>query len=367
MNISTKALRDSSSVISNSANKTINYNGMNIHSAEDCPICGRPIYKEAVEEEDIELELLASNVITDPNRRFISDEWLYILKEIYKFYMRADIYDSDKNGIVDYSERAKEADSVDWNNIKYRPNIDADIIQKCIEYLHHHLNKESLDMLSHNPYTNNPMWNNEEWPYPKKATTITLQTMALRNFYIGATEPLESNDGDFWLQIDNNTNRIKSINIRKNSIEWYILDTNDLITLIANRISDNIIDDHEELYNLQGGSYNQHYHLTKEEYLLLQEIIEQYKNPNIIPSELDGGPAPNQKYIADYDGGFAGTTENEYELDFDGGFAGFFEINNGPAEEQVLYDDPPYDGGYADTLMYQKEVDGGYNDYIFNV
>lgn len=63
-------------------------------------------------------------------------------------------------------------------------------------------------------------------------------------------------------------------------------------------------DDHEALTNLLGGDDNGHYHLTKDMWLQIIDFLEN----------------------KDFDGGFAGTTDEEYDVNNDdwlnGGFAG---------------------------------------------
>ena len=73
--------------------------------------------------------------------------------------------------------------------------------------------------------------------------------------------------------------------------------------------------DHEQLDGLLGGNWEGHYHLTKELWEYVIDLV-------------------NEK---DFDGGFASTTEDEYMLNFGDWF----------------------DGGFADTEDYDKDVDGG--------
>ena len=69
--------------------------------------------------------------------------------------------------------------------------------------------------------------------------------------------------------------------------------------------------DHEQLTNLLGGDSTGHYHLTKSEYEAVLKLIEE--------------PVPEPKEWTEYDGGDAGTTDDEYDENkehwLDGGFA----------------------------------------------
>ncbi|MBQ7594076.1 MAG: hypothetical protein IJU48_06970 [Synergistaceae bacterium] len=72
-------------------------------------------------------------------------------------------------------------------------------------------------------------------------------------------------------------------------------------------LSENV--NHEELNNLLGGDDDGHYHLTKERYDKLIELIE---NPTPQPQ-----PEPKPETPTEYDGGFSSTTEPEYAENID--------------------------------------------------
>ena len=83
--------------------------------------------------------------------------------------------------------------------------------------------------------------------------------------------------------------------------------------------------DHEKLNNLLGGDENGHYHLTKEQWEEVLKLID----PD--PEEPD---PPDPEEWDEYDGGFASTTESEYDENrehwLDGGFS--------PNEHEEFYD-----------------------------
>ena len=79
---------------------------------------------------------------------------------------------------------------------------------------------------------------------------------------------------------------------------------------------------HEELDNLLGGEPEGHYHLTKEQWEKIIEILD--------------GPDPEPK--TEFDGGFATTSESEYAENSDYWLDGGYSQNN---------HDEEFDGGYA--------------------
>ncbi len=83
---------------------------------------------------------------------------------------------------------------------------------------------------------------------------------------------------------------------------------------------------HEELDNLLGGEPEGHYHLTKEQW---EKIIEILDGPDPIP-------VPEPK--TEFDGGFATTSESEYAENLDYWLDGGYSQNN---------HDEEFDGGYA--------------------
>ena len=87
---------------------------------------------------------------------------------------------------------------------------------------------------------------------------------------------------------------------------------------------------HEELMNLLGGDDDGHYHLTKEQYDQLKELID---NPTPTPT-----PDPEPEDWTYYDGGYSSTTESEYDSNsehwLDGG------NSNNEQEEDI-------NGGYS--------------------
>ena len=377
----TRALRASKELVkSNTA--TIKYNGMNVHIVGDCPLCGKNLVAKDIEDEstgcNCDHTVYARDVITDPERRFIADELLNKLKEIIKYYMRYDIYDPDKDGIVNYSDRAVEADMVQWENVIGKPDLDPIKIANAIKYTHHHLNKEAIDMIGFNVMSVEPMWNDEEWPYPISAKELPLDQLVMRNIYISPDRPVDAYTGDIWIKVEPGTNKIVGIEVKKNLADWYRLDLTELVTNIANQIIQNllddlrefIIDDHEKLKNLQGGTTNEHYHLTYEEWYILRKIVEEYKKDNpyvppkpepkpIIEYDVDGGPAPEQVYVFDFDGGFAGTDEYEYTIDLDGGGAseGYVIPLYEPEENKIPY---IFDAGYGKEGINAFVYDGGF-------
>ena len=102
----TRALRASKDLVKETTT-TIKYNGMNVHVVGDCPLCGKNLINTIKQDEDngsckCDHKVYARDVITDPERRFIADELLNKLREIIKYYMRYDVYDPNKDGIVNY-------------------------------------------------------------------------------------------------------------------------------------------------------------------------------------------------------------------------------------------------------------------------
>lgn len=87
---------------------------------------------------------------------------------------------------------------------------------------------------------------------------------------------------------------------------------------------------HEELSNLLGGDEDGHFHLTREQWEGLKQLIE---NPPHPPEPPD---PPEPEEWTEYDGGYAVTTEGEYE----------------PNKEHWL------DGGYSEE-DHELDVNGG--------
>ena len=84
--------------------------------------------------------------------------------------------------------------------------------------------------------------------------------------------------------------------------------------------------DHEELNNLLGGDETGHYHLTKDQWEKVLKLLDDEPEPTP-PEDWD-----------DYDGGFASTSESEYNENSDHWLDGGFSPND---HEEI------YDGGEA--------------------
>ena len=87
--------------------------------------------------------------------------------------------------------------------------------------------------------------------------------------------------------------------------------------------------DHEGLNHLLGGDETGHYHLTKDQWEKVLELLDDEPTPP---------PPPEPEDVDDYDGGLASTTENEYNENSDYWLNGEFaseeereDINGGNA------------------------------------
>ena len=90
--------------------------------------------------------------------------------------------------------------------------------------------------------------------------------------------------------------------------------------------------DHEGLNNLLGGDETGHYHLTKDQWEKVLELLDDNPTPTPPPEP------PEPEDWDDYDGGFASTTESEYNMNSDHWLDGQF------ADEGMRED---IDGGKA--------------------
>ena len=279
------------------ANKNIlsykSKSGINVY-ADTCPVCGKGyIITEEEEDEDTEETILATQITTTPERRFISDSDLEELDEISKTYMNINNY-TGSNGF-DKVNKAKEADvalSIEWENVSNRPNLDYTNVNDLINNSHSHSNKSALDKLSFDSDTNEPLWNNEEWPYPVTVNYHDLSGQYIRNIIINNKDVKVNNEnlyiGDIYFKVDYNTDDIVNINIKYDRNKYYTLSVENIMLNILDQVEspirrivdESVIVNHEELYHLQGGDSGEYYHLTEDEYNTLQNIIREYKNRN---------------------------------------------------------------------------------------
>ena len=275
-------------------------NGSNVYQ-ETCPICGQGYLQtdEDIEEDTENLETIySSQIITTPERRFISDTELNTFNEVSNNYMDYRNYIGD-TGVykVNHAYISDEALSVKWDNIIDRPNITYNEVEDLVTNTHSHINLDALDKLSIDTNTKEPLWNNEGWPYPKVASSNSLDRPYIRNTIIDNKSTGVVNDkayvGDIYFQVDYNTDDIVSINIKYNRNKYYTLSIENILLELLDRIeapvkkiiNDEMIVDHEELDHLQGGSRGEYYHLTEDEYNTLRRMIIDYRNASYNPSE----------------------------------------------------------------------------------
>lgn len=230
-----KALIDSKDTAPNNNR----FNGMNVYIADYCPICHRALNKD--NNEDEKPNILAKRIITDPERRFITDKLLELLDTISKSYMNITIYDSDKNGIVDVAERALVADKVDWNNIENRPpNLTTAIIDELVSSMHKHNNKIALDAITIDTTKNLPLWDGRDWPSSTVAKEMPLASKSIRNTFIMPDTPSNSYTGDIWIENERNKNEIKAIHINKGGNQWISLSISEVSDIVKDKVLDSI-------------------------------------------------------------------------------------------------------------------------------
>lgn len=224
---------------SKDARPTHRFNGMNVYVADYCPICHRALDKD--KEEDQEPNILARRIITDPERRFITDKLLDLLDTISKSYMNITIYDTDQNGIVDVAERALVADKVDWNNIENRPpNLTAAIIDELVASMHKHDNKIALDAISIDTTRNLPMWDGQDWPSNTVAKEMPLASKSIRNTYITPDMPANAYTGDVWIENERNRNEIRAFHINRGGSQWISLSINEVADIVKDKVIDTL-------------------------------------------------------------------------------------------------------------------------------
>ena len=199
----------------------------NVYSKEDSFGSLGIIEREPEKEEennrpDLPEYWLASKIITDPERRFISDEDLLLLNHFINNGMSKVVYDSNNDGMVDMANRSLVADSVRWDNIENRPNVTRQEIETAVAHVHVHRNGTDLNRLTIDSLTLLPLWNNEPWPLPDRARPSDLFRERLRNIIMDAGTPVNSVDGDIWFQLNDSERRIVNIHARKNG-QWYRL------------------------------------------------------------------------------------------------------------------------------------------------
>lgn len=279
--------------------------GLSVYD-KTCPLCGQnylvntegTILSSSNISDETEINdssnISANRIITTPERMFISYSQLLNLESINNSYMKASDYTGNGTKLINRSILANEALSIKWENIEDKPNIDYSSIETTISNSHNHSNYNILNYLGIDS-NNEPTWNNESWPYPTESKSLDLYEPHIRNVivYDGSTPIVNKGDlnkGDILIEVDNNENYITSISIKYNNRNgFYSLKVEDIITTIidqlespvSNIVEQNMITDHEDMSNIQGGIDNEHYHLTLEEYKVLQRMILQYQSTQI--------------------------------------------------------------------------------------
>lgn len=263
------------------------FNGKTVYSLDKiCPFCGNGLLTTESEDEKETITVKAENVITNYDRRFISDELLEKIAQVLSTYMNYQQYDSDKDGVIDKAKLAENVKSIEWDEIQNKPEINLDGINKAIEKAHEHTDLSAINKISQS--NGSPTWNSQDWPYPTKNNNILpLNQLAYRNIIItNNVNYANASVGDIWFQVkDSDINLsdaiVDAVNIKIADNKWASISINDLMTRAVNLITPTIYDiveqtqitDHEQLGNLQGGTSNEHYHLTKEEYDKVKELI----------------------------------------------------------------------------------------------
>jgi len=210
---------------------------MNVYVSQYCPICHRAI-TEGNEDESLP-NILAKRIITDPERRFITDDQLHQLKLINQSYMNITIYDSDKNGIVDLAERALKAESVEWEHINGRPpNLTIAVVDELIANMHKHENKTALDNITIDIARNLPLWGGVEWPSNTTAKQMSLASKSIRNTYIMSDMPSDSTLGDIWIENERNRDTMKAIHVNKGGNHWISLSVSEVSDIVKDKVLD---------------------------------------------------------------------------------------------------------------------------------
>ena len=270
--------------------KNAKFNGMTVYSLDKiCPICGNGLVTTETSDEGEETVTLvkAENVITNYDRRFISDELLSKIAKVISNYMNIEQFDTDSDGIVDKSKISETVENVTWDEIKEKPDIDINKINETIENSHIHNNINSLNNINKDD-NDLPTWNGNNWPYPtKNIKFIPLNESNYRNIIISNDiSAIDTNIGDIWFETKNSDEDISkavinSINIKITDNKWATISINDILVRAANMITPtiyNIIEEtqitsHEDMGNLYGGDINGHYHLSMNEYNELKNMI----------------------------------------------------------------------------------------------
>ena len=212
---------------------------MNVYVSQYCPICHRAI-AEGNEDESLP-NILAKRIITDPERRFITDDQLHQLELINQSYMNITIYDSDKNGVVDLAERALKAESVEWDKIEGRPpNLTIAAVDELIANMHKHDNKVALDNITIDTNRNLPLWGGVDWPTNTTAKQMPLASKSIRNTYIMPDMPSDSTLGDVWIENERNRDTMKAIHVNKGSNHWITLSVNEVSDIVKDKVLDAI-------------------------------------------------------------------------------------------------------------------------------
>ena len=174
---------------------------------------------------------LASKVVTDPERRFVSDSKIAQIESNLTYLndnnMSVAIYDPDADGIIDRANIANEALSILWDNIRNKPNMSNHDIEMAVSLMHSHTNIASLNKLTSNS-SGDPLWNNAPWPQPDKAKYSDLHRERIRNIIIDSSLPVSCIDGDIWIQINDVTKEITNLVVMKNGV-WYPMSSTSFI------------------------------------------------------------------------------------------------------------------------------------------
>ena len=291
----TQQLEDTSETFRSNKSVLSSYNssGMNIYPAV-CPVCKQNYIVVSGEEKDSEDENISAYlVVQNPDRMFVTIEQLQSIDVIIEKYMNADDYTGDGESKVNHAKLADIANSIEWENIENKPEFDLDGISDAIENVHSHENKDAIDKLDED-INGEPLWNGSEWPYPTIAQELPLEEQHFRNVIISENDPENLLDnGDMWIQIDEHTNSISSFNVKFGRYQYYSLSLEDIIIAALDRITDPVknivskmmITSHTELDDLDGGDSDaeEFYHLSKEEYLTLKEMISYYNSGKFGP------------------------------------------------------------------------------------
>lgn len=270
--------------------------GMNVYPAV-CPVCRQNYIIMTSDTEssssNSDSNISANLIIQTPDRMFLSIEELQALQHIITSYMDVENYTNDGEEKVNFAKLSDSTKSISWENIEDKPNVDFTILPEVIEDSHTHENIESIDKLGEDS-NNLPTWDGSEWPYPTKEYEMPLDELHPRNIVISSNDPnLQLNNGDIWIRIEDN--KFISLNVKYERSKYYSLSIEDILvsildqvsTSVQNIVSDTIIENHEDYDDLQGGSKEnfEHYHLTYDEYVALQNIIQKFKDDKFVMRE----------------------------------------------------------------------------------